>query len=81
VRIHCFSFRDPDGSDLIVAGRMASSDHKAARAFGSAFIRDMLREQADHVPRIMEVATGGAVVFGLRFKHAAKVVQRGRELA
>jgi hypothetical protein len=43
VLIYCFSINNADGSDHEIAGRMPLADDNAARAFGKAMIRDMMR--------------------------------------
>jgi CheY-like chemotaxis protein len=43
VKIYCFSIYNADGSDQETTGRMALTDDNAARAFGKAMIRDLMR--------------------------------------
>jgi two-component system, response regulator PdtaR len=43
VQIYCFSIYNADGSDRETTGRMALTDDNAARAFGKAMIREMMR--------------------------------------
>ena len=68
VLIYRFSIHCADGSDCEAAGRMALRDDRAARAFGKAMIRDMMR---DDTPRYadwtMDVAKGARPVCSIPF--------------
>jgi CheY-like chemotaxis protein len=68
VLIYCFSIHNADGNDREVTGRMALADDNAARAFGKAMIRDMMR---GNTPRYagwtMDVAKGTRPVCSLHF--------------
>ena len=66
--IYLFSIHNADGSDREVTGRVALVDDNAARAFGKAMIRDIMR---DGTPRYagwtMDVAKGSRPVSSLHF--------------
>jgi hypothetical protein len=61
VLIYRFSIHNADGSDREATGRMALRDDKAARAFGKAMIRDMMRgDTPRYVDWTMDVCQGRA---------------------
>jgi hypothetical protein len=66
--IYCFSIHNADGSDREATGRMALADDKAARAFGKAMIRDMMRgETPRYAGWTMDVAKGARAVCSIPF--------------
>jgi CheY-like chemotaxis protein len=67
--IYRFSIHNADGSDCEATGRMALRDDKAARAFGKAMIRDMMRgDTLRYVDWTMDVAKGAHPVCSIPFK-------------
>jgi CheY-like chemotaxis protein len=68
VLIYRFSIHNADGSDREVTGRMALRDDKAARAFGKAMIRDMMRgDTPRYADWTMDVAKGARSVCSIPF--------------
>jgi CheY-like chemotaxis protein len=69
VLIYRFSIHNADGSDCEATGRMALRDDKAARAFGKAMIRDMMRgDTLRYVDWTMDIAKGAHPVCSIPFK-------------
>jgi hypothetical protein len=68
VLIYRFSIHNADGSDREATGRMALRDDKAARAFGKAMIRDMMRgDNARYADWTMDVAKGTRPICSIPF--------------
>jgi hypothetical protein len=68
VLIYRFSIHNADGSDREVTGRMALRDDRAARAFGKAMIRDMMRgDTPRYADWTMDVANGARSVCSIPF--------------
>lgn len=66
--VYCFSIRNADGSNRETTGRMALADDNAARAFGKAMMRDMMRGDAPrYAGWTMDVAKGARPVCSLAF--------------
>jgi CheY-like chemotaxis protein len=66
--IYCFSIHNADGGEREVTGRMALADDNAARAFGKAIIRDMMRgDTLRYAGWTMDVAKGTRPVCSLHF--------------
>lgn len=66
--IYRFSIRNADGSEREATGRMALRDDKAARAFGRAMIRDMMRgDSPRYADWTMDVAKGARPVCSIPF--------------
>jgi hypothetical protein len=66
--IYRFSVHNADGSDHEATGRMALRDDKAARAFGKAMIRDMMRDDTlRYADWTMDVAKGARPVCSIPF--------------
>jgi CheY-like chemotaxis protein len=69
VLIYRFSIHNADGSACEATGRMALRDDKAARAFGKAMIRDMMRgDTPRYADWTMDVAKGAHPVCSIPFK-------------
>jgi CheY-like chemotaxis protein len=67
VLIYWFSIRNADGSDRETTGRMALTDDNAARAFGKAMIRDMMRGETMYMGWTMDIAQRARSVCSLPF--------------
>jgi two-component system, response regulator PdtaR len=68
VQIYCFSIYSVDGNDRETAGRMALADDNAARAFGKAMVRDMMRgDTPRYAGWTMDVAKGTRSVCSISF--------------
>ena len=68
VLIYCFSIHSGDVNDRETSGRMALADDNAARAFGKAMIRDMMRSDAPrYTGWTMDVAKGTRPVCSIPF--------------
>jgi hypothetical protein len=68
VLIYCFSIHSADGNDRETSGRMALADDNAARAFGKAMIRDMMRgDTPRYAGWTMDVAKGTRPVCSIPF--------------
>jgi hypothetical protein len=68
VLIYRFSIHNADGGDREVTGRMALADDNAARAFGKAMMRDMMRgDSPRYAGWTMDVAKGTRRVCSLHF--------------
>jgi hypothetical protein len=68
VLIYCFSIHSADGNDRETSGRMALADDNAARAFGKAMIRDMMRgDPPRYAGWTMDVAKGTRPVCSIPF--------------
>jgi CheY-like chemotaxis protein len=67
VQIYCFSIYNTYGGDREITGRMALTDDNAARAFGKAMIRDMMRGDSKYVGWTMDVAQRARRVCSLSF--------------
>ena len=66
--IYCFSIHNADGSDREATGRMALADDNAARAFGKAMMRDMMRRDTlRYAGWTMDVAKGTRPVCSIPF--------------
>ena len=66
--IYHFAIHNADESDREEAGRMALRDDKAARAFGKAMIRDMMRgDTPRYAGWTMDVAKGTRPVCSISF--------------
>jgi hypothetical protein len=66
--IYHFSVHNADRSDHEATGRMALTDDKAARAFGKAMIRDMMRsDTARYADWTLDIAKGARSVCSIRF--------------
>jgi hypothetical protein len=76
--IYCFSIRNAEGSDQEATGRMALADDNAARAFGKAMIRDMMRgDTSRYAGWTMDVAKGTRPVCSIPFPPAAASASSG----
>jgi len=72
MQIYSFSIHSADGSAREHTGRMALPNGNAARAFGKAMIRDMMRDGTKpYVGWIMEVARGTRTVCKIPFPSAS----------
>jgi CheY-like chemotaxis protein len=68
MQIYRFSIQNADGSDRETTARMALRDDNAARAFGKAMIRDMMRgDTPRYAGWTMDVAKGSRAVCKLHF--------------
>ena len=66
--IYCFSIHSVDGNDRETTGRMVLADDDAARAFGKALIRGILRRDTpDYSDWTMDVAKGTRLVCSIPF--------------
>ncbi|KJC40292.1 hypothetical protein UP09_22565 [Bradyrhizobium sp. LTSP885] len=66
--IYCFSIHNADGSDYEFGGRMALTNDNAARAFGKAMIRDLMRgDPPRYAGWTMDVAKGTRPVCSIPF--------------
>ena len=69
--IYNFSTHNADGSDREYAGRLPLANDNAARAFGKAMIRDMMRDDTlRYAGWTMDVAKGTRLVCSIPFPPA-----------
>jgi Domain of unknown function (DUF6894) len=82
--VYRFSVRSADGNNREDTGRMSLRDDSAARAFGKAMIRDMVRGSADrYTGWTMDVTKGVRAVCSIAFpseppspQHSAAIGQK-----
>jgi two-component system, response regulator PdtaR len=67
VLIYWFSIHNADNTDRETTGRMALADDNAARAFGKAMIRDMIRGDSKYAGWTMDIAQRARTVCSLPF--------------
>jgi CheY-like chemotaxis protein len=76
VLIYWFSIHNADGSDRETTGRMALADDNAARAFGKAMIRDMMRGDSKHTDWTMDIAQRARQVCSIPFSRNESRLRR-----
>ena len=76
MQIYSFSVHNADSGAREHTGRMALSDENAARAFGKAMMRDMMRDgPKPYVGWILNVARGNRIVCSIPFPGTSARVQ------